>query len=74
MPMAGYRRRKREGGVPPSVIKAQRDSAMIFIAYNLLNGARQGNSDLPTPLCSPHPADGELPVSAPRHPTAPNDT
>jgi membrane associated rhomboid family serine protease len=33
---------KREGGVPASVIKAQRNSAMIFIAYNLLNGARQG--------------------------------
>jgi len=28
--------------VPASVIKAQRNSAMIFIAYNVLNGARQG--------------------------------
>ncbi|MDP9011466.1 MAG: rhomboid family intramembrane serine protease [Pseudomonadota bacterium] len=28
--------------MPASVIKAQRNSAMIFIAYNLLNGARQG--------------------------------
>ena len=33
---------KRERGVPASVIKPQRNSAMIFIAYNLLNGTRQG--------------------------------
>jgi membrane associated rhomboid family serine protease len=31
---------KKERGVPASVIKAQRYSAAVFIAYNLLNGAR----------------------------------
>lgn len=31
---------RRDGGVPASVIKAQRASAAIFIVYSLLNGAR----------------------------------
>jgi rhomboid protease GluP len=33
---------KQRGGVPASVVRAQRNSAVIFIAYNLLNGMHQG--------------------------------
>jgi membrane associated rhomboid family serine protease len=31
---------RNHGGVPPSVLKSQRNSAAVFIAYSLLNGAR----------------------------------
>jgi NADPH2:quinone reductase len=40
----------------------------------LLYGVAGALGQIMAPLCSPLPAGGELPVSARRHPTAPNDT
>lgn len=34
-----------KGGVPKSVIKAQRASAMVLVVYSLMNGARYGGID-----------------------------
>jgi hypothetical protein len=36
---------RKPGGVPPSVLKSQLNSATIFVAFNLLNGARYQGID-----------------------------
>jgi len=36
---------KREGGTPPSVIRALRNTVLVFVAYSLFNGARHFGID-----------------------------